>query len=105
MKKFAKKTLRLIARVLPRSLKNFIRNGVAELAGTREMRDTFRRMYGDYTLYEEFLKGKSDVTEYHVDKIIRSLGKQLTDLQSENAKLNRRIQILEDAIKKPIDKG
>lgn len=96
MKKFIKKTIRLFSRVLPRSLKNFIRNGFAELAGTREMRDTFRRMYGDYTLYEEFLKGKSDVTEYHVDKVIRSVGKQLTELQRENRDLKKRIASLEN---------
>lgn len=95
MKRFIKKVIRGVSRLLPRSVKNFIRNIFAELAGTREIRDFYRRIYGDYTVYEKLLKDKSDVTEYHVDKVIRSVGKQLTELRQENEALKRRISALE----------
>jgi hypothetical protein len=95
MKKFIKKAIRVISKLLPRSVKKFIRNIFAELAGTREIRDFFRQFYGDYALYEKLLKDKSDVTEYHVDKVIRSVGKQLTELRQENEALKKRISTLE----------
>lgn len=95
MKKFIKKMIRAISRLMPRWVKNFIRNVFAELAGTREIRDFFRQSYGDFALYEKILKDKSNVTEYHVDKIIRSVGKQLAELQQENEALKKRISALE----------
>ena len=94
-KQSIKKIIRTFAKILPRSIKVFVRNVFAELAGTREVRDLFRQIYGDYAVYEKFLKDKSDVTEYHVDKIFRSVGQQMIDLQSENKKLAQRISVLE----------
>lgn len=96
MKKALKKFIKALWKILPRGIRNAIRNGFSELAGTREIRDSFRHIYGDYAVYEQMLKGKSDVTEYHVDKIIRSVGKQLTDLQNENRDLKKRVIRLEN---------
>lgn len=95
MKKKLKKILRATFRFLPRGIKNAIRNVFSELAGTREIRDSFRHIYGDYTLYEKLLHGKSDVTEYHVDKIIRSVGKQLVEVKRQNEELKLRVAKLE----------
>lgn len=100
MKKVLKRVAKTSWKVLPRGIKSGIRNGFSELAGTREIRDSFRHIYGDYTVYEQLLKGKSDVTEYHVDKIIRSVGKQLTTLQQENKELSERIKKLEKLMHK-----
>ena len=99
LKRSMKRGVRGVSRLVPRSSKNIIRNIFAELSGTREMRDFFRQYYGDYKVYEELLKNKSDVTEYHVDKMIRSVGKQLTDLQAENIRLSERVRMLEEAAK------
>jgi hypothetical protein len=96
MKKFIKRVARGLWGLFPRSLKNAIRNVFSQLAGTREIRDSFRHIYGDYTVYEELLKGKSDVTEYHVDKMIRSVGKELVELKRENQDLKKRVAALEN---------
>lgn len=90
-----KKMLRAFVRALPRSLKSFIRNSVAELAGTRELRDTLRQYYGDFEIYNQLLKNKSDTTEYHVDKIIRTIGEELVELRLENQQLRERVVKLE----------
>lgn len=99
LKRSVKGGLKVVSRLTPPIVKRVTRNTFAELSGTREMRDFFRQSYGDYKVYEELLKNKSDVTEYHVDKIIRSVGEQLATLQAENAKLAERVHILEQTSK------
>lgn len=94
-KETTKRVAKGVKKVIPRRAKIIVRNTLSELSGTREMRDFFNQYYGDYKLYEELLKDKSDVTEYHVDKIIRTVGKQLAELQIENEALKKRVSALE----------
>jgi len=95
VKRIVKGTVRKGAKALPRSVRSGIRDLFAELSGTREIRDSFRQYYGDFEIYNQLLKDKSDVTEYHVDKIIREVGEQLARLEQENQALKQRIAALE----------
>lgn len=95
IKRSIKKMGRGVWKAMPRSLRNVIRNIFSELSGTREMRDFFRQYYGDFKVYEDLLKNKSDVTEYHVDKLIRSVGEELTSLRAQQEALAKRLSELE----------
>ena len=94
-----KQALRAIAKVMPKRIRNLIRNFFAELSGTREMRDFFRQYYGDFEVYNKLLKDKSDITEYHVDKVIRTIGDELVSLKLNNENLTKRVALLENATK------
>ena len=98
-KKIIKGTARATAKTLPKGVRSGIRNLFAELSGTREIRDSFRQYYGDFEIYNKLLKDKSDVTEYHVDKIIRSVGEEMVELREQNDILRARVEGLEAEIR------
>lgn len=93
LKNFIKRLYRSIAKFIPHNVKVIIRNIFAELSGTREMRDAFNQYFGDFEVYNKYLKDKSHSTEYQVDKLIREIGNKLDDISS-------RIDRIEDEIRK-----
>ncbi|QQR50964.1 hypothetical protein IPF89_04285 [Candidatus Saccharibacteria bacterium] len=71
---------------------------VARLAGTDDIHSFISQYYGDIERYNKLLERKSNVTEYHVDKVIRSVGVALADNKLRLQELEKRIQELEATI-------
>lgn len=92
LKNFIKSVYRKITKIVPHNVKVVIRNIFAELSGTREMRDAFNQYFGDFEIYNKYLKDKSNSTEYQVDKLIREIGKKFDAYE-------KRIVDLEDELK------
>jgi hypothetical protein len=86
LKNFIKSLYRTISKLIPHNVKVIIRNIFAELSGTREMRDAFNQYFGDFEVYNKYLKDKTHNTEYQVDKIIRTIG---TDIEKINSKIDK----------------
>lgn len=98
IKKIARDTLGSISKVTPRRVKKGMKYVVSRLAGTEDIHSFISQYYGDIERYNKLLERKSNVTEYHVDKVIRSVGVELADTKLRLQELEKRIQELEGTI-------
>lgn len=96
VKKAAKSVVKNTKKVLPPSIKTFVKTTVSDLAGTSEMHQFMQKYIGDFERYNKLLEEKSDITEYRIDKIIReqqeqieALNRRLEELESTNTLIDR----------------
>lgn len=105
MKRRIKNFVSACWRAVPFRVKVILSNVLSTLSGTREMRDFFNQTQGDMERYRTLLQDKSDLEEYRVDKIIRTIGAEVVGLREANATLLRETRELHkklDAAKREI---
>lgn len=98
MKRQLKRFLLACWRGVPYRLKLIMSNVLSTLSGTREMRDFFNANQGDVERYQKLVQEKSDLEEYRVDKIIRTLGMELDALKDSNKQLRHELQEVKAAL-------
>lgn len=94
VKNIGKRVVKKTKKVLPPGLKGYIKRGVSDLAGTTEMHKFMQKYIGDFERYNKLLQEKSDITEYRIDKIIRSQQQQISLLTEEITEIREEIKRL-----------
>lgn len=89
---FIKKLVDATKRVIPVRFRNYLKQELKRAVGTQEINEFLRRYDGDIQIYNELLKSKSEVTEYHVDKIIKTIGDKIVKLEDRVETLERFIK-------------
>lgn len=98
LKRAVKRMLESVSKRTPRNVKNHIVDIFSALSGTRQLREYYNKNQGEIERYGRLLDEKSDVTEYRVDKIIRTVGQELIDQKVAIDELMRRITNIEEKI-------